>query len=303
MIKVLIFLIVGVLLGLGVPVFLKEWGILRPGQRKPRPNFRRTWVKQIAIPVGAAMVLCLLAWAGLSLLFSSTSPEKPTVSNSVTKPIQPAGTEAADKNVQPAGTPASPKKPAGKREPLVATTPLAKAAVGALPVATQMDRVGLRLGRKYASTLAVKKTEAQPETPAEPKPAVTPEPAPPPKPNPETTPAPPPATPEPQPASTPEPKPETAPKKTPGVEFTVHLASFTEEANAQRSLAKLKSAGVPAFVSRIELDNKVWHRLMAGRFPSRAEAEAYGRQLKAKGLTEDLGEFRIKPIVTSPGSG
>lgn len=80
------------------------------------------------------------------------------------------------------------------------------------------------------------------------------------------------------------------------MQFTVHLSSFGDKNNAEQAVNKLKNAGVPAYITRIELDGKVWHRLMVGKFPSRAQAEAYGRDLKQRGLT-DSGTYSIKPIV------
>ncbi|MEW5724993.1 MAG: SPOR domain-containing protein, partial [Thermodesulfobacteriota bacterium] len=152
------------------------------------------------------------------------------------------------------------------------------------------NRVGLRLGQKYPAVASAGTTP----------PTTAPTPAPEPAPSPTTPPEPAPQ-PAPEPAPTPTAEPE--PTTVPGVKFSVHLASFGEKANADRSLAKLKAAGVPVFLSRIELDNKTWHRLMAGRFDTRAEAEAYGRQLKDRGLLKGLGEFMIKPIVETPDSG
>ncbi|MEW5725516.1 MAG: hypothetical protein AB1896_20580, partial [Thermodesulfobacteriota bacterium] len=181
MTKVILLIVVGILLGLGVPIFLKEWGLVRP-DRKPKPNIRRTWVRQIALPVGAAIVLCLLAWVGLSLLFSPQTPPQPEVSNAVTRPLPEVkpGVHATT----PPGEPAAP--PVKEREKLVADTPLVKAALGALPVSSPFNRVGLRLGQKYPAVASAGTTP--PTTAPTPAPEPAPSPTTPPEPAPQPAP-------------------------------------------------------------------------------------------------------------------
>ena len=294
---IIFILIIGLVLAVGVPIVMKEWGLVQPTRSEPRANMRRSRLRQIGVPAAAAVAICLLAWAGLSLLFSPDSTETiektENVPNSVSNNVegQPGQTPAAPGS--PASAPA-PAKPSGERVKLVVETPLAKAAVTALPVASPLDQVGHRLSRGNVPTGSSASTPV-PEGPSVP--MATPD-APPTSPTPE-------AVPEtaPQPTPPPAPRAETTPAPSrgssgvSGVQFTVHLASFKEKANADRSLAALKSKGVPAFLTRIELDQTAWYRLMVGRFSSKGEAEAYGKELRQKGLLDNLGEYAVKPLV------
>ena len=79
-------------------------------------------------------------------------------------------------------------------------------------------------------------------------------------------------------------------------EFTVHLGSFGEKSNAEKYRDKLVSAGEAAFISEITTEGKLWHRVMSGRFASRAEAEEHGRDLRRRNLTADTGRYLIKPL-------
>ena len=81
-----------------------------------------------------------------------------------------------------------------------------------------------------------------------------------------------------------------------GRTFTVHLSSFTEELNAENYKARLIAAGESAFVSRADVDGRLWYRVMSGRFGSRSEADSHGRDLKRRGLTENNGRFLVKPL-------
>ena len=78
--------------------------------------------------------------------------------------------------------------------------------------------------------------------------------------------------------------------------FTVHLGSFTDQANAEKFRTKLTAAGEPAAVSGITLDGRLYYRVMSGRFDTRAAADAHGRDLRRRGLTDDRGTFFVKPI-------
>jgi cell division protein FtsN len=78
--------------------------------------------------------------------------------------------------------------------------------------------------------------------------------------------------------------------------FTVHLGSFTEQANAEKYRAKLASAGEAAAVSEIIMDGRRWYRVMSGRFNTRTAADAHGRELRRRGLTDDSGSYMVKPV-------
>ena len=70
--------------------------------------------------------------------------------------------------------------------------------------------------------------------------------------------------------------------------FTVQVASFNDQAQANERAASLKSAGIEARVVKVDIPGKgTWHRLQLGRFTTRAEAVRYGNQLKARGLVKD----------------
>jgi cell division septation protein DedD len=288
---IIFILIIGLVLAVGIPIVLKEWGLVQPTRSEPRANVRRSRLRRIGVPAAAAVAICLLAWAGLSLLFSPDSPERietaENLPNSVSNRLdgQPGQT--------PAATPV-PAAPSGERKKLVVETPLAKAAVTALPVASPLDRVGHGLSRGNVPT-GSSASASVPEGPA--LPIATPD-APPTVSKPEAVPQPTPQpTPPPAPRAGTTPSPDRGSSGVSGVQFTVHLASFKEKANADRSLASLKSKGVPAFLTRIELDQTAWYRLMVGRFPTRGEAEAYGRELRQKGLLDNLGEYAVKPLI------
>jgi cell division septation protein DedD len=81
-----------------------------------------------------------------------------------------------------------------------------------------------------------------------------------------------------------------------GRNYTVHLASFQEIGNAEKYLDRLTSAGETAFISESTVRGALWHRVMSGRFSSKSEAEAHGRDLKRRGLTAGAGSFMIKAL-------
>jgi septal ring-binding cell division protein DamX len=79
-------------------------------------------------------------------------------------------------------------------------------------------------------------------------------------------------------------------------EFTVHLASFNDRENAEKYKDQLTASGEQAFISEVVMDGRRWHRVMSGRFATRDEAEAYGRDLKRRSLTAATGSYLIKPV-------
>ena len=81
-----------------------------------------------------------------------------------------------------------------------------------------------------------------------------------------------------------------------GRAFTVHLASFTEPDNAEKYKNHLTNAGEAAFISENTADGRHWFRVMCGRFASRNEANAYGLELRRRGLTTDNGRFLVKDV-------
>jgi DedD protein len=287
MAKVLLFLIIGLILGLGVAAAARElgyWGV--PSRAGVRPNLRKGRLKFAVVPVVGAVFVSVLAWLAFGALFTPDKPSQPSAGNSVSKPI-PAS--------KPLGAPSGPSTPATRppkaqpspTERLVADSPVAEAALRVSPIQSALEQIG-SMGARAAVPSSAATVKPTPET--KPKPQ---------KPSAETSTKPP--SPAEQPKPTPTAKPAEPPKPAQvetGVAYTVHLASFTEKENADRTLAKLKAAGVSAFVSQVEINGQVWHRLMVGRFPTQQQAQAYGKQLQEKGLTADMGPFKVKPIAS-----
>jgi len=69
----------------------------------------------------------------------------------------------------------------------------------------------------------------------------------------------------------------------------IQVGSYNDKAQADERVAKLKAAGVDAHVVKANLAGKgTWYRVQAGPFTSRAEADRYGKQLKANGTVQDF---------------
>ncbi|WP_414447916.1 SPOR domain-containing protein [Burkholderia sp. 22PA0099] len=78
-----------------------------------------------------------------------------------------------------------------------------------------------------------------------------------------------------------------SPSSPAGARFAVQLGSFTNEATARGWAAKLKSAGVPAYVERRkQADGSVATLLRAGPFADRAAASAAIAKVRDAGLTQ-----------------
>jgi cell division protein FtsN len=86
--------------------------------------------------------------------------------------------------------------------------------------------------------------------------------------------------------------PRTAPVQVPNVlkgNWTIQVASFNDQAQANDRAARLKSGGVDARVVRAEIPGKgTWYRVYIGSAGTREEALSYGNQLKAKNLIQDF---------------
>ena len=84
-----------------------------------------------------------------------------------------------------------------------------------------------------------------------------------------------------------EPPPAQAPRGEDG--FTLQIGSYNELSQAQERAAKLESAGVSAYVARVEIPRRgTWYRVQTGRFGNREEAVRYGTQLRSKGVVADF---------------
>ena len=92
-----------------------------------------------------------------------------------------------------------------------------------------------------------------------------------------------------------EPKIRTIPeKKLPIGRFTINVGSFRERVKAERLMKELKEKGYKAFVAQAIIPpGGTWYRVSVGRFPSRGEAQAFGRALKEKeGLDSFVRELK-----------
>ena len=72
-------------------------------------------------------------------------------------------------------------------------------------------------------------------------------------------------------------------------DWTIQVASYNNQRQADERLASLKGAGMPARVVRIDLPGKgTWYRLQIGGFGSREEGTRYGNQLRSRGSIQDF---------------
>ena len=280
----ILFIILGLVIGVVAAYVYRELSP-PPGARGPRPNRKKLQPQQLIIPVIVMLLVILTGWGVKSLLFSAENKvveeEAPNmVSNQVESDLQSGAGETVI-NLE-------------EHEALAADSIMARAAIRSVPLSNNLAVMGRtsKLSRppvKEAVALA-KKVE----------PPQAPKPAPKPKTVKKTSTVAKPA------KTNPNPKPKaTEPEKSTSSDllFTVHLASFQVKENADRSLARLKSAGAPAFVNQVELGGKTYYRLMVGRFSSREKAERYGLTLQSKGLTAGMERFVVRPFVAPGESG
>jgi cell division septation protein DedD len=68
--------------------------------------------------------------------------------------------------------------------------------------------------------------------------------------------------------------------------YTVIAGSYIKEANAERQRDRLEQEGLPAEVVHVVVNNQPYWRVMSGVFEDHEAAEAYGRELKRRNLTE-----------------
>lgn len=250
-------------------------------------------IRQLILPVGIAVVVSIVTWGGISLVISPDQAEPPAVQNSIRQTLP------APDNTDQSTAAAIPEQTNNQ----ALTNPSPSSPPPAVPSAGQADAQALPAA-KPISTIgpAVEHGSSAPISPATPTPATASATAPPASPpiQPQSPPAPSTA------ASRPA-KPQTSSAPAPTARqdfgFTVILASFGVKDNADQALAKLLSAGLPAFIHPVDIDSKVYYRLMVGNFPSRADAEAYGRRIEKKGLIPGLGPFIVKPHPSASNAG
>lgn len=70
--------------------------------------------------------------------------------------------------------------------------------------------------------------------------------------------------------------------------FTIQVAAYLKVEDAKRFVAKLKESGLDAFWNEATSAHRKWFQVKVSHFTTKAEAQAYAEQLKAKGLIEDF---------------
>ncbi|MDR2826499.1 MAG: SPOR domain-containing protein [Candidatus Adiutrix intracellularis] len=79
--------------------------------------------------------------------------------------------------------------------------------------------------------------------------------------------------------------------------FTIHLGSFSDKKNAEKYQLRLTATGESAYISETtNTDGRHWYRVMSGHFSTRSAADAHGRTLRSRGLTDNTGSYLVKPI-------
>ncbi|MGE0883479.1 MAG: SPOR domain-containing protein [Blastocatellales bacterium] len=77
--------------------------------------------------------------------------------------------------------------------------------------------------------------------------------------------------------------------------LTIQIASFSDQAQANDRVSRLRAQNIDARVVKAEIQGKgTWYRVQVGGFKSREEALGYANQLKSRGILQDF-------IVTTIG--
>ena len=69
--------------------------------------------------------------------------------------------------------------------------------------------------------------------------------------------------------------------------FTLQVAAYLKEADAQRYVEQLKAKGLDAYWTRASGNNKTWYQVRVSHFQTKAQARAMGEDLKARKLIAD----------------
>jgi hypothetical protein len=70
--------------------------------------------------------------------------------------------------------------------------------------------------------------------------------------------------------------------------FTIQVAAYLKVEDAKGFVAKLKASGLDAFWNEATSAHRKWFQVKVSHFATKAEAQAYAEQLKAKGLIDDF---------------
>ena len=93
------------------------------------------------------------------------------------------------------------------------------------------------------------------------------------------------------PAAPPEPQlvvlPATMPAPSPKP-FTLQVAAYLKPEHAEHYLEELRKQSIDVYLVKAHSNDKTWYQVRIAHFPDKAEALAYGSELKARGLIEDF---------------
>jgi len=70
--------------------------------------------------------------------------------------------------------------------------------------------------------------------------------------------------------------------------FTIQVAAYLKSEDAQRFVDQLIQAELDAFWTQAASANRSWYQVKVSHFATREAAQAYGRELKSKGLIDDF---------------
>jgi cell division septation protein DedD len=84
----------------------------------------------------------------------------------------------------------------------------------------------------------------------------------------------------------PAPKPPREVSKPSGGAWTLNLASFPDQASADKELARLKKAGFPGIVQPADVKGRNWYRVQIQGLASKEEAQGMSEQLKTSGFMQ-----------------
>ena len=69
--------------------------------------------------------------------------------------------------------------------------------------------------------------------------------------------------------------------------FTLQVAAYLKSADAQRFVDELKAHGLDAYRTRASGGNRTWYQVRVSHFKTKADARAYGEELKKRRLIDD----------------
>ena len=70
--------------------------------------------------------------------------------------------------------------------------------------------------------------------------------------------------------------------------FTIQVAAYLKSADAQHFVDQLTGQKLDAYWTKATSSNRTWYQVKVSHFPTREAAQAYGQELKAKGLIDDF---------------